>query len=70
MGKPSETLFNLALHLNPSFFFHRHISDIRRWNGPISDKNKTTIQVDQGIPQLATNVEVGDFILATEDEDT
>ena len=70
VAKPSETTFKLASHFNPKKIFHRHISNIRRWNGPIPDKNKSTIHIDQGIPQLATDVEVGDFILAREDEDT
>ena len=70
VAKPSETTFKLASHFNPKKFFHRHISNIRRWNGPIPDKNKSVVQVDHKIPQLATDVEVGNFILAREDEDT
>ena len=64
VGKPSETTFKLASHFNSKKILHRHISNIRRWNGPIPNKNKSTIQIDQEILQLATDVEVGDFILA------
>ena len=70
MEKLSKTTFKLASHFNSKKFFHRHISNISRWNGPIPDKNKSTIQIDQGISQLATDVEASDFILAREDEDT
>jgi hypothetical protein len=56
-SKLSNTTFELSSFFNPSKMFRRHLSNIRRWRGPLPS-NRTD---DDGILPLVLDVEVGEL---------
>ena len=57
--KPSATTLELRCYFNPARTYMRHISNVRRWVGPLPPKEATSLGVP---PPMTADVEVGDFL--------
>jgi hypothetical protein len=56
-SKLSNTIFELSLFFNPFKTFRRHLSNVRRWRGPLPSASVD----DDGILPLVLDMEVGEF---------
>ena len=65
LSKPSATTLVLGDHHNPKRHYRRHISNVRRWIGPLPDP---AVASAAGVPPpLGTeDIEVDSFIVATD----
>jgi hypothetical protein len=54
----SNTTFELASYFNPNKTFRRHLTNVRRWRGPVP---ATATSSDNSIIPLTFDVETGEF---------
>ena len=65
--KPSPTTFKLRCYFTPSRTYMRHITNVRRWVGPLPPKEATNLGVP---PPMTADVEEGDFVFYKDTADS